>query len=130
MEVTVYDGVQIECRVELRGEATPAAVEAMLQWMYTSEPPAVEHLTAVLSLAEQYQMSKLAVTCGEMISEGMQPSNAAEAIGAVRIHREQPHLEEVWASIRAKFWQCCTRSEELQLSMEKLVAMGPTESAM
>ena len=52
-------------------DATPAAVEAMLHWMYTSEPPPVELLPAALSLAEQCQMSKLSVACAEMMLGGM-----------------------------------------------------------
>jgi len=119
LEASMQEG--IECRVDLRGDATPAAVEAMLHWMYTSEPP-------VLSLAEQYQMSKLSVACAEMMLDGMQPTNAPETLRAVWVYREQPHLGEVWVGIRAKFWQCCATCPDLQLSMEELVALAPANS--
>ncbi len=73
-------------------------------------------------LSHTHQIQKLAVTCGEMILEDIEQPNAIDALRAVWLHREQPHLQAVWEGISTRFWRLATNCRELQLVMEQIAA--------
>ena len=103
------------------GEVEAEIVEAMLQCIYTGDPPPPDCLVAMLALADQYAIDSLAATCASMLLESMRPENSAHAVRSVWLYRDRPHLSTIWASILAKFWQFLPLSPQLQQEIIELI---------
>ena len=65
---------------------TPAAVEAMLGFVYTGELPAVDWLAPVFELAVQYELASLAKFTAEKMLEEVSVSNVKTFARVLKLH--------------------------------------------
>lgn len=98
-----FSGVMKEARsalLEVR-ESAPAAVEAMLRFVYTGAlPEGVAGVCApLLELAVQYELRELCEEVATEVLKGVRPENVRERAAMLKRHGEHPRVKVAWAQM-------------------------------
>ena len=105
------------CKVVIQN-APAEAVEQMIKWVYTAEPPEMQSAAAVMHLANQYAVHDLTQMCAQMLRDEMDATNALETMRSMWLLREQDGLQEVWSDVRTHFWKLTNGSTQLKGQIE------------
>jgi len=80
----------------------PSTVSALLEFAYTGQIPNVSDATALLCLADSYEMDSLVAICAEKALGTLDASNVACLIRTLRNGSEKPATKEYWNRLLQK----------------------------
>merc|ERR1712032_295641 len=78
------------------GDATPAAVQGMLQYLYTSRMPDDVKLSDIFMLAHRYDITALQDEAGRRMLENITTENVRERAGTLLRHKGTPLVNSLW----------------------------------
>mmetsp|Transcript_182037 Transcript_182037/g.442905 ORF Transcript_182037/g.442905 Transcript_182037/m.442905 type:complete len:318 (+) Transcript_182037:38-991(+) len=84
----------LEHRIEI--DATPEAVECVLKYIYTGEPPPHSQAHDVLPLAHRYELTDLAKCCSSLLVSRFSASTAQDVILALRPFKHMEPMQQAW----------------------------------
>merc|ERR1712203_738893 len=73
-------------------DAGTAEVQALLQYLYTSELPEACDATLLLPVAHHHDLTGLIELCAERISAALRPDNAVATVRALKLYAEHPSV--------------------------------------
>jgi hypothetical protein len=88
-----------EARIEFAEE--PNVVECVLRHCYNGYGPD-DDAVSVLPVAFRYGLSTLVEMCGATVITTLNKTNAAGAVTALRLVRDQPGMKKVWEDVERK----------------------------